>query len=106
ATVAAHRTPRRHDGCAGWRRCLHRHGTAWNLALDWQQNWYGQKTEDYSSQEVVIDSRVYRSLENQPVTVRLSLGLTLLENAPPLVVPAHQQRFSVEGNRCEDQLPH
>jgi hypothetical protein len=71
----------------------------------WQQNWYGKKMEDYSSQEVVIDSRVYRSLENQPVTVRLSLGLTLFENAPPLVVPAHQQTFSFEGNRCEDQLP-
>jgi hypothetical protein len=71
----------------------------------WQQNWYGMRTEQYRFQVVYIDSSVYRSLKDQPVTIKLSLGLTLLENGPPSHVPAHQQRFAFGGSRCEDPSP-
>jgi hypothetical protein len=63
------------------------------------------RTEQYHSQVVYIDTGIYRSLQNQPVTIRLSLGLTLLENGTPSHVPAHQQRFAFGGSRCEDPSP-
>jgi hypothetical protein len=71
----------------------------------WQQNWFAEKTEDYTSQMVQIDNRVYRSLRDRPISVRLSLGLTVLENGQSVHVPAHQQNFSFEGSRCEDRSP-
>jgi hypothetical protein len=71
----------------------------------WQQNWYGMRTEQYHSQVVYIDIGIYRSLQNQPVTIRLSLGLTLLENGTPSHVPAHQERFAFGGSRCEELSP-
>lgn len=71
----------------------------------WQQTWYGGQPGKYQVQVFHIENRIYRSVENQPVTVKLSLGLTLLEDDQPIYVPAHQRVFSIDGSRCEDTSP-
>jgi hypothetical protein len=69
----------------------------------WQQSWFGRNVEAYQSQVFLMDSGVYRALQNAIVTVKLSLALTLLEDERPSRVPAHQRAFTIFGNLCENQ---
>ena len=77
--------------------------TVWRSG--WRQGWYGTRIERFRSLEVYMDERSYRRLENQRVTIRLSVGFTLLEDEPPIRVPADQRVFFIEGSRCERVSP-
>lgn len=56
-----------------------------------------------------VDRTVFRSLERQTVTVKAALALTLLENQPPIRIPAHAETAVILGSPCRnvapDQLP-
>ncbi len=70
---------------------------------EWQHfSWYAVKTGPLTSEMFSIDRAAYLSLRDRPLTVRLSLALSLFEDQPPTEVPTRARSFVYKNSRCDD----
>ncbi len=65
----------------------------------------GLKAESYTWEMFSLDRATYRLLKAQPVRIKVSLSMTVLEDEPAVSVPAHTRAFGYAGSRCLQPHP-